>query len=471
MSEGHEREILQVPVKRRRTVSAQAPLLFGIFAIIIAAIALILVMRNDASRPEPRPAEDPGGGTDIAMERAHDVMDRANDAVDAVNSMLSVLEVTFGVLSVVLIFAGWVMRAMILDQIEEARAQEARLERRLSAREERLDQLEQRLQHQLQEMVSATQADIARVKTEGSDAFRVLSLQLLAEQQVRAHNIDTAIATLKMALEIDPDDHASNYLLGYLHTARKEIAQAIVHLERALAAEPDFAPAIAALGLALRRRGDGIQDPKRIVERNQQWAQAESKLLQALQQDGSLTDADGESYYGTLGGLYRRQKRYEDALEAYERAHEVTPDSSYPVINLASLHKHQGNNDRAAHFFTLVVEKATLTLDDDPRDAWTRADLAQAKLVLGDVATALEEITTVIKQQPGPGVLETVYSGLRFLAESPTAIEGLDKMIALIEAELDLRRATAEIELAALTPVELGDDGDTSDEADQVADD
>ncbi|MCD4686798.1 MAG: tetratricopeptide repeat protein [Anaerolineae bacterium] len=461
MSEGYEFRTLPVQIKSRRTLSAQVPTLLAILAVVVAVVALIFAVRDDMSRPEPRLDGELDSGGSVVMERARDVMDRANDAVASVNNMLSVLEVTFGVLSVVMIFAGWVMRAMILDQIDEARAQEARLERRLSAREERLDQLEQRLEDRMREMVAVTQTDIAKVKTEGRDSFRVLSLQLLAEQQVREHNIDTAISTLKMALEIDPDDHASNYLLGYLHTARKEIKQAIVHLERALAAEPDFAPAIAALGLALRRRGDGIKDPERIAERNQQWAQAESKLLQALRQDASLTDADGESYYGTLGGLYRRQGRYDDALDSYERAHDVTPDSSYPVINLASLHKHQGHDERAAHFFEMVIDKALLALDDDPRDVWTRADYAQARLVLGEVETALEQIEIMIKQQPGPGVLETVHSGLQFLRESHTLIAGLDQMIGLIEAEFDQRRVTAE--MAALAAQQHDDTDDDQD--------
>src|SRR5690606_32366636 len=120
----------------------------------------------------------------------------------------------------------------------------------------------------------------------------------------------------------------TNYLLGYLYTLRKRFDDAIVRLEHALKQDADFAPAIAALGLALRRKGDAMQAPEQSAERARLYAEAESKLLRALDLDERLIDAEGESYYGTLGGLYRRQQRYQAALEAYEKAHTVTPNAS-----------------------------------------------------------------------------------------------------------------------------------------------
>ncbi len=398
----------------------------------------------------------------VQKEDVEFILERANDAAQFADTILSWLEGASVVVGVLIVVGGWMFRNSIQQQIQESqeRLHEAiassnrfveQAQQGLENRQARIDELEhelreaqralaQDLQHELSESVAANQERFETIQNNARDRFRVLSLQLLAEQQVRAHNIETALKTLQSALAIDPNDHASNYLLGYLHTSRQEIDQALKHLERALTVEPDFAPAIAAYGLALRRKGDKITEPERIAERNRLWAQAEDKLLQALQMDYSLTDADGQSYYGTLGGLYRRQGRYQDALEAYEQAHEVTPDSSYPIINLAALHKHQGHDERADHFFQMVLEMAELTLDDDPRDVWTRCDYAQAKLVLGDLDGAIAQIKTVIGQNPGSGVLETVRNGLTFLQEAPRAIDGVDEMIAIIDAELSARR-------------------------------
>jgi tetratricopeptide (TPR) repeat protein len=224
--------------------------------------------------------------------------------------------------------------------------------------------------------------------------------------------------------------------LGYLYIQRKQIDLALNHLEHALKSEQNFTPGIAALGLALRRKGDSLDNDGHQAERDLFWGQAESRLLEALSQDHRLTDADGESYFGTLGGLYRRQKRYYAALDAYERAYQVTPNSSYPLINLASIHTHEGNLKQARHYFEKVVEQARLALDDDPRNAWRRCDLAQALLVMSQQDEALKELRAVIKQDPERSVLETVRSGLSFLSESPERIAGLDEMISLLDETL-----------------------------------
>jgi tetratricopeptide (TPR) repeat protein len=288
-------------------------------------------------------------------------------------------------------------------------------------------------------MVEQSKHDFEEVKQQAHESFRVLSLLVLAEQQVRAHNVDTAIRTLQTAHEMAPNNQATNYLLGYLYSTRKQFDLAIERLEHALRLEPDFTPAIAALGLALRRKGDSLGAPDQRSERAELWAQAESKLLEALRKDKRLTDAEGESYFGTLGGLYRRQGRYDDALYAYEQAQQVTPDSSYPIINLATLYKHQGQDDQAAHYYRRVLKTAELQLDDDPRNAWSRADYAQAKLVLGEEHEALHNLQALLETKPERGVLETVYDGLRFLGESPSPITGLDKMLDILDSAIRKR--------------------------------
>lgn len=443
--------------------------LFVLVAIGLATIAIIYTYHNNR-RVEIE------FGDNVAREDVEFILERANDATQVADTILSWLEGASVIIGVLIVVGGWMFRNSVQNQIEESRArlQESienynrfieKTDRELSEREKGIRDLETRLRDDLKEMVDANQQRFDAIQDKARDRFRVLSLQLLAEQQVRAHNIETAIKTLKSAVEIDPDDHASNYLLGYLYTSRQQIDLALEHLERALQSDPHFAPGIAAYGLALRRRGDRLKgkDAATITERNRYWAQAEDKLLAALQMDGSLTDADNESYYGTLGGLYRRQGRYADALDAYEQAYKVTPDSSYPVINLAALYKHQGHDERAQHFFELVVEKADLTLDDDPRDVWTRCDRAQAVLVLGRKDEALQEMRTVIGQKPGPGVLETVRSGLLFLREAPSPIEGLDALSALIDAELEVRR-TQELELAQIADNDAGEGDEPSEE-------
>lgn len=386
--------------------------LLAVIAVLVALYALYAAHRDESGQA---PALDLSDG--VTAAEAALILERANDATSFSGNLLSFLEVSMAAISLALVVGAWMLRSMILDQIEESRALSQRIEAALAAYETRFATL---------------QATVER-------EVAVLSLQLLAEQQVRAHNNDTAIATLQRALAIDETDHATNYLLGYLYTQRKELDLAIEHLQRALTKEPDFTPAIAALGLALRRKGDGLTAPDQQVERQRLWEQAEARLKEALARDPRLTDAEGESYYGTLGGLYRRQDRLYAALDAYERAHQVTPHSSYPLINLASLHKRLGNDAEAENYFREVVQRALWQLDDDPRDNWTRCDLAQAYLVLGQHEAAFQHFARVLDQGAEPGMLETVRSGLAFLRESPTPIPHLDDLIARIDGALARR--------------------------------
>ena len=401
---------------RLGAVYRSLPGLIAIIALMIALVTLYIAS-TDQSGVRPRV----NLGNTVEVDEAQIILDRANDATNFVGNLLSFLEVSLGVISAVLVVGAWLLRGLILDQIDESQELGRDLRNQLKDYETRFETLQASVNDTLKGMEAS---------------FRVQSLQLLAEQQVRAHNFDTAIVTLKSALAIRENDHATNYLLGYLYTQRKEIDLAIAHLERALTRDPAFTPAIAALGLALRRKGDSMSDPALREERDHYWEQAEANLRQALGKDPKLTDADGESYFGTLGGLYRRQEHYYAALDAYERAHHVTPTKSYPIINLASIHTYLGNKADSEHYFTEVTKWAALQLDDDPRDAWTRCDMAQAKLVLGEKSSAFRHIRRVVDQTPEAGVLETVRSGLVFLLGAPHTIDGLQEMIDLIDEVL-----------------------------------
>ena len=203
-----------------------------LLAICLATVALYMALRdNVVSSAKPR--IDVSNGVDSAEAEA--ILARANDAAAFVGNLLSFLEATFAIITLGLAVGAWIVRAMVLEQAEEARAFVRRTQEELKARGEHLDQLEKTLTEELRRIIQQTQEDIGEVKQEGRDAFRVLRLQLLAEQQVRSHNIDSAIDTLLTAHRLDADDHATNYLLGYLFTSRKEIEKALGYLEHALA--------------------------------------------------------------------------------------------------------------------------------------------------------------------------------------------------------------------------------------------
>jgi tetratricopeptide (TPR) repeat protein len=257
-------------------------------AVALAALALFIAVQNER-RVKLQVGED------VSVQDAESILSRANEVAGFANSILSFLEGASVVVGAGLAVGAWMLRNSIQKQIDATNdfVREARQE--FARREESLMRLEAELAERLDAMVMQSKQDIADVEDEARDSFRVLSLLVLAEQQVRAHNIDTAIRTLQTAYEMVPNNQATNYLLGYLYASRKQFDLAIERLEHALRLEPDFTPAIAALGLAMRRKGDSLSAPEQRTERAALWAQAESKLLEALRKDQRLTDADGES--------------------------------------------------------------------------------------------------------------------------------------------------------------------------------
>ncbi|MBI5930274.1 MAG: tetratricopeptide repeat protein [Chloroflexi bacterium] len=441
-------------------------LAFLAFPIALAAFYLAMTRLDDTNVYEQ-------GSLD--SREAADVAARALDAAEhnnnTVGTILSFLEGGSALLGLILAASASFLVINIRDirsDLEgQARATDEKVEARSKASEDKVEttrhraesemaRLSQELEtavkntnKQIEELTEITRNRIVELTTQITDqlettrqkaenSFRVLSLQLLAEQQVRARNYDSAIQTLQEAIELDADNQTTNYLLGYLYTARRKFELALQHLTRALQVNPNFAPALAAMGLAQRRIGDQEKDPN---IRNRYWAEAELNLLKALDIDKKMVDADGESYFGTLGGLYRRQNRNDDALRAYEHAVEATPNSSYPVGNLALLYKITGKEQDAINMFKRAKEIAEAILDDQPSDYWKRLDLAQTLLVLGHHETALRNYQDVIDREPPVTALKSGVSALETLATSPQSIPHIQDAIKLLEGEIARRDA------------------------------
>lgn len=432
------------------------PLALAVLALPLAITAFFITVTNDV---DPIVYEQGTFDSEEAADIAARALDKAEQNNQTAGTILSLLE-GGSVLLTLIVGAVAVtytlnLRDLREDMEERAELNENRVQNILNVREAELDTLTDNLKNlydQISNITSETQTrlegmselitqqlDHARQQAENS--FRVLSLQLLAEQQVRARNYDTAIQTLQEAHEVEQDNRTTNYLLGYLYIARRKFEEALSHLTEALKQNADFAPALAAMGLAQRRIGDQESETAR---RNRYYAEAEVNLLKALEVDGGMVDADGESYFGTLGGLYRRQNRNQDALQAYEKAVEITPKSSYPIGNLAVLYKRLGKDDEAKATFAKAQIIAEDVLESQPNDYWAQLDLAQAMLVQEKSDEALKKYQSILRHDPSIAALKAAVSTLKFLSESPTPIPKIAEVISLIEKSVDDSQVTQE---------------------------
>src|SRR5262249_44537882 len=147
----------------------------------------------------------------------------------------------------------------------------------------------------------------------------------------------------------------------------------------------------------------------------------------------AVRDINGESVYGVLGGLYKRQKRTEDAIRCYQQAERVTPQNSYPVNNLAMLYFQQGKNDIAEAYFKRSASMSSRLLDGNPFDYWARFDLTVSLLALGHADEARKHLDIALNHVQNIRPLEIFLNDLIRLKESPRPPADIDQFIPYVQ--------------------------------------
>lgn len=369
--------------------------LIALFALALVAMLAVPMPRSlaqDGNTPTPIAPERVLERAEEVLQRAENVAQSSQSALESVSRMLSFLEVAGAIAGVVLAVATAVGGIAI-----------ASFFRRMNKALDRAEQLRADAEKTLRD-----------IEERGTNATRAASLLQIGVQQMQAHNQNAALQIFEEAHKLDPSNRAVKYYLGELYTQQGELERAIELLQASVDA---FPPSEAALGYALRLMASREKD-KDADKCNQLYAEAEKHLLKALERDRNLRDINGASFYATLGGLYRRQGRYEDAIRAYEMAAHVTPHSSYPLNNLAMLYLVQGKLDEAEKTFRKSARVAARVVDGDPFDFWARFDLLTAYIAFGDYDKAEEQMAFLFENPPSAGALESLLSGLYALQKS-----------------------------------------------------
>lgn len=375
--------------------------------------------------------------TTTTDERADLVLERANDAVNSAELILSFLEGA----SVVLTVAIAAATILGLSNINELRHEFDESKRRLEEAEASLRAREARLLE--------FEREFSKIRDEARQAQRQLEAierYSLAEQLMRERNIDAALSECFKSYNLDPKNYTNNYLYGTLLMAKGDFKDAIDKLEEALEEEPSFAVAIATLGLAYRRLGELTASDRGSQIRH--YNIAEEKLLAALSMDDKLLNNDGESYHGTLGSLYRRQGRIEEAIERYERAARITPGRSYPFVNLALLYYGLGQNESRDRYLKVAKRNSERRISDTPSDFWALYDLAYIELILGNREAAEKRLTEAIEfTPPSFSIFYSVFSRFEFLQTIDDDLNGLEDFTSIIKERLDMfdRQPPAEL--------------------------
>jgi Flp pilus assembly protein TadD len=235
----------------------------------------------------------------------------------------------------------------------------------------------------------------------------------LGERQYRAGDHSGALQTMRRAAELDANNPDVHYRLGYIYEKSGIYDRAEYHLKHALEIDAEFAPARAALGLVYRRQAQALTG----LEREEKLDEAAREIRSALRHIEHLVDEDGESWWGTLGGLYRRRGQVEAAIDAYRRAAEITPDSSYPLVNLALLYLATGDRASMMETFQRAERAARSKVTQHPSDSYAHADLLTTLIALEQDEEAEAIAAQFIALAPTPARIADEADTLERLAQ------------------------------------------------------
>lgn len=200
----------------------------------------------------------------------------------------------------------------------------------------------------------------------GSSTFIEKGWHLIA-----AGEYDRAIAALRRALELAPDDPQAETLLGWAHMLRGDYDEALLHFQRVLVREPDNVLVRVNLGYVCLK--------KRI------FGEAIEHLARAIRLDRDRKATLYAHYY--LGLVYLEREMYEDARAFFERAIALSPQFVEAYWELGRAYYLEGDRAAAAEAWRLGAEANRFNpWGERCRRAWQRLQAGEPVEDLAETA-------------------------------------------------------------------------------------
>jgi len=249
-----------------------------------------------------------------------------------------------------------------------------------------------------------------------------------------------ALATAQQAARLNDDLPEVHLALGSVYTATGRNTQAVAELQRALSLAPNSDDAYARLGdahLASGQKVEAIAAYQAAIRANPYYWYNHNKLARGYLQTGDAEHALGEykrvielasdnpvgyentaavyirqgNYveaipalekavaarsdgpnYSNLGTAYFFVKRYKDAVIAFEKAVQLSPNDEQVMGNLADAYRWAGSSELAQATYDKAIKLAYQQLQVNPKSANVTGDLAMYYTKKGDSAHGVQYI-------------------------------------------------------------------------------
>lgn len=238
----------------------------------------------------------------------------------------------------------------------------------------------------------------------------------LAYAYTGLHRNDEAVEAYRKTLQLQPDLFDAQLNLGILLVEMQRAPEAAEHLEKAAALKPENHRAHLYAGRALSAAGKSEE--------------AEQQYLAAL-----ILDASSAMTHFDLGQLYLDQKRFEPALQFFEKASELDPKLTQAQLGLAlAAEGLKMPKEAVKHFEQYLAAQ--------PGDAETRFHLAKLYLEEGENDQALASLEKVREAKPDlAGLAAALGDACALLKKFPDSEKYYRRALQETPRDSDLRRA------------------------------
>jgi tetratricopeptide (TPR) repeat protein len=252
-----------------------------------------------------------------------------------------------------------------------------------------------------------------------------------AENAIRNQDWAAAIKFLQEVISDDPNNPVPRMKLGLLCRDRGLWRDAFEQFSIAAETSPRYGEAHREKGIAENKLAQQERGPL-----EQKPAPGEAALRRAIE----LNDKDFDAHTA-LGGVLMRAGRYSEALQYFERAVELSGGNPYALLSALKLRVQvKGRlqltrSDRSALKFAEQVREAQ-TKQKPPYEApWSFFDLAEIKLLAGDVSGFVETAMSAASYSE-QWHIDTFLQQIHMLEPAASEIPGLGAAIAELEGRL-----------------------------------
>ena len=248
------------------------------------------------------------------------------------------------------------------------------------------------------EAVNAQSGDsLAREQAEAETKEQVLKSLDRAASSLRGKLGESIGSVQKFATPLEAAttsslDALQAFSLGQAEHQRFDDPAAIPHLKRAIELDPNFAMALATLGVASNNEGDS------------------RGAVGYIQRAFDLRDraSEREKFYISSHYYDTGRRQLEKGVESYEQWKETYPRDTVPRDNLALAYQLMGQHEKA-------VANASEALRLDPKDRYAYQNLASGYQFLGRYDEAKAVAEQAIDQKVEPWTIHFVLYSLAFI--------------------------------------------------------